>query len=1028
MEPNGRTMKQLVYGGESYSEDDYELMLDKLDDFPRDAEPGCRRPSLYLQLFEDMINTVYEHEPHLLSPSEWDVFAVFKSYCYNARYCLIRLVLRKPDQWHAISALGGYKKEVGEVGLIRAITDLCRPWSEVVSSQPDTSTIPSTPPQEGVIDLSFDTDGDVTPPASIGSDPNMGPSNSVDGLFTSSQPELRSPAVSQSSLDGAESPFEAFCYDESSMSVLDLFGRLSVKQLQQLVRDTKVKPSRLTKLEMIQALLSHAATQSVLSCISSSSEENCREDEPTSSSNDTISGKGKERAVLQTQESRLIQMALQMLGKCIKVNSDFYRLVRRLHLICFRCTEHPTSLLLPALLTSFKKRSYPQYQHARDKTIWPTRKELLAYECALELEAALETIDSGSGKREPSTLTLDRYSVVSIGSGTNSPTRTPKKKVEAGPSRVGLEQEEELPDVSAEVQLNAAEEEEASIRKARKVKELLYEQIYPKWKLLIADKTKEGSVKRKSGLERFEPGYVYTRMLHHSVRSLATLKEYEAEYEILQALLGQRHYRRGSRARWYERRALIQMTYLCRTDEKKRDPEVLRQAMDGVKDALLDEDTGIVWRPGLVRRLQRLEKMLRVPEAEKVQNEGELKQPHRVFVKARRVASQAGSVTLESSKRMVKGEGDKKIFQKGLHAFFTQKRNVTETRVENVPVEKENCSAKTRLSSWKGKSLWIGKDNEEVHVETCALQHYETLGFKGFHAETRILTTIFSLLFWDVIFADVPGAFETPYQTAPLDLVEDTFYYTRKELIEERIEQIRDGYAREILEKHDQQHRDRQTFCIGLRWDICEATDLVEIVECLGGHTLSLICRLFCEDYGGRSSGVPDLVVWSTDQGICKFVEVKGPGDRPQENQKLWFDSLLRAGALVEICHVIDINAPPKEKRQETGKTRKRKALAAQLDLQHEVDHEEAYWGKDDDAWVPAGDNDPCDAVGIRPARKKRKQYSNDSAQDGLPGVSSGSAVIAGSLRDWAVPPYIGIPITDSTTKKEEGQEPVLPL
>ena len=53
-----------------------------------------------------------------------------------------------------------------------------------------------------------------------------------------------------------------------------------------------------------------------------------------------------------------------------------------------------------------------------------------------------------------------------------------------------------------------------------------------------------------------------------------------------------------------------------------------------------------------------------------------------------------------------------------------------------------------------------------------------------------------------------------------------------------------------------------------------------------------MICRLFCEDYAGRSSGVPDLIVWNPDEHLCKFVEVKGPGDRPQENQKVCLHSL----------------------------------------------------------------------------------------------------------------------------------------
>ena len=96
-------VKRLIYGGEILSEEDYDSLLEKIDDFPRDTQHGCRKPSLYLQLFEgemlacnvhdanleadvsyhvlDMINTVYEHEYHLLSQNEWDVFATLKYYC-----------------------------------------------------------------------------------------------------------------------------------------------------------------------------------------------------------------------------------------------------------------------------------------------------------------------------------------------------------------------------------------------------------------------------------------------------------------------------------------------------------------------------------------------------------------------------------------------------------------------------------------------------------------------------------------------------------------------------------------------------------------------------------------------------------------------------------------------------------------------------------------------------------------------------------------------------------------------------------
>lgn len=100
-----------------------------------------------------------------------------------------------------------------------------------------------------------------------------------------------------------------------------------------------------------------------------------------------------------------------------------------------------------------------------------------------------------------------------------------------------------------------------------------------------------------------------------------------------------------------------------------------------------------------------------------------------------------------------------------------------------------------------------------------------------FHCEGRIVCTLFGLLFWDILFADVPGAFETPYQSAPLDIAEDCFYYARKELIEQRLTEIEQGQARKILERVDEEHRSQGTWCVGVRWDLFERQDLLEITD-----------------------------------------------------------------------------------------------------------------------------------------------------------------------------------------------------
>jgi Fanconi-associated nuclease 1 len=83
---------------------------------------------------------------------------------------------------------------------------------------------------------------------------------------------------------------------------------------------------------------------------------------------------------------------------------------------------------------------------------------------------------------------------------------------------------------------------------------------------------------------------------------------------------------------------------------------------------------------------------------------------------------------------------------------------------------------------------------------------------------------------WDIVFADVRGAFETQYQSAPLDIVDDSFYLARKEMFDQRLEEIKVGKAAEYIVRHDTKYRARDTWAIGVSWKL-ELPDLVEIVE-----------------------------------------------------------------------------------------------------------------------------------------------------------------------------------------------------
>ncbi|KAG8371498.1 hypothetical protein BUALT_Bualt13G0093900 [Buddleja alternifolia] len=225
------------------------------------------------------------------------------------------------------------------------------------------------------------------------------------------------------------------------------------------------------------------------------------------------------------------------------------------------------------------------------------------------------------------------------------------------------------------------------------------------------------------------------------------------------------------------------------------------------------------------------------------------------------------------------------------------KRNILEVHVQGRPL---NCKTGT-------KSIFYGEDGEQCGVEQLALQYYagEGGGWQGVHAESGIWLTIFGILMWDIIFADVPNVFRTKFQTAPLDLETDSFYEGRKSLIEALMEKIEDGMAEEILITSWESHVG--TSCRGVNWEKHSLADLRAVVKCIGGLCLASILRHLAQDYRSWSSGMPDLLLWRLHdcyRGEAKLVEVKGPRDRLSEQQRAWLLLLMDSGFSVEVCKV----------------------------------------------------------------------------------------------------------------------------
>lgn len=131
-----------------------------------------------------------------------------------------------------------------------------------------------------------------------------------------------------------------------------------------------------------------------------------------------------------------------------------------------------------------------------------------------------------------------------------------------------------------------------------------------------------------------------------------------------------------------------------------------------------------VHRPKLIRRLRTLEKTLRVPELERCRYEGELRKAKVISFRAVRVWDTQTGLDLDATgrpKRKGKGKGKESPANVGSTPFHADK----------YPNHFKQNSAPSDNWKWKGKSIWKGRDDEHVNVETRALQYYEDLGYKG---------------------------------------------------------------------------------------------------------------------------------------------------------------------------------------------------------------------------------------------------------------------------------------------------------
>ena len=68
-------------------------------------------------------------------------------------------------------------------------------------------------------------------------------------------------------------------------------------------------------------------------------------------------------------------------------------------------------------------------------------------------------------------------------------------------------------------------------------------------------------------------------------------------------------------------------------------------------------------------------------------------------------------------------------------------------------------------------------------------------------------------------------------------------------------------------------------------------------------HLQACFSRLL-QDLKANRAGMPDLIQFYPHERRYRMIEVKGPGDRLQDNQKRWLTFAAEQGIAVEVCYV----------------------------------------------------------------------------------------------------------------------------
>lgn len=187
-------------------------------------------------------------------------------------------------------------------------------------------------------------------------------------------------------------------------------------------------------------------------------------------------------------------------------------------------------------------------------------------------------------------------------------------------------------------------------------------------------------------------------------------------------------------------------------------------------------------------------------------------------------------------------------------------------------------------------------------VEEAVRAHFHTAEAPVFYVENTLICSLFGLLCWEAIFAPVPGAFFHPFQAAPADLHDGAFRQRRAALFDACLARLADGSYRDAIRHNFAAKQGMQSPFVF--WSMLTEELLELALACLPSAHLRACFERLLLDLRENRAGMPDLIQFWPAQQRYRMLEVKGPGDRLQDNQKRWLAFCAEQGMPVAVCYL----------------------------------------------------------------------------------------------------------------------------